>query len=188
MKLGLLKAPVYILVIPVLLFGCRTYSATSVDVPPTADISSIKTVAVWKFYGRRYPTYADSRGVGDPGDIVTSAFENALEMKGFKVVPYSKIHRILPIREGMALEVGAVTSRVLRRVRDETGADALVRGSAHVSHGKLLAASWIHCSFQMIDTVTGEILVSGEVRDGERFSSPESVAKKVAEEAVNNIR
>ena len=40
----------------------------------------------------------------------------------------------------------------------------------------------------MIDTKTGEILVSGEVRDGERFSSPESIAEKVAEEAVNNIR
>lgn len=133
----------------VILSGC-ILPAAHVTISPHVQLSSIKTVAVWKF--------KDGGSVANSGDIATTAVENAFIEKGLRLVSYSEIRDVLSIeigyREGMSLDAGMLTPRVLSRIREETGVDAIILGSVSDSwcNTAWLPPCWIVCSFKMIDS------------------------------------
>jgi len=178
-----LKWSILILFLSAFLCGCLS-PASHVVVSPSADLSSLKKVAAWRF--------RDGGRVENSGDITTRAIESALMAKGFRLVAYSKIRDIVSVevgfQEGMALDAGMLTPRVLERIREETGVDALILGSVSDAwcDPMWMPSCWIECSFQMIDTKAGEILISANVSDD--GWSLQSAANQTAEKAINKIR
>ncbi len=153
-------------------------------ISPYAQLSAIKTVVVWKF--------RDGGRVANSLDIATTAIESAFIEKGFRLVSYSKIRDILSIeigyREGMSLDAGMLTPKVLSRFRKETGVDAIIIGSVSNAYCDMnsLPPCWIECSFKMIDSRSGEIIISANISDD--GYSLQSAAQQMANEAVNKIR
>ncbi len=166
-----------------ILGGC-VMPASNVTISPHAELSTIKTVAVWKF--------RDGGSVANSGDIATTAVEGAFMEKGFRSVSYSKIRDVLSIeigyREGMSLDAGMLTPKVLSRIGEEAGVDAIILGSVSDAWCNMsyLPPCWIECSFRMIDIRLGETIVTANVSD-EGYSL-QSAAAKMANNAVNKLR
>lgn len=173
----------WLLFLFVFLSGC-TLPFSHVVISPLADISSLERIAVWKF--------RDGGTVANSGDIATRAIESALMKKGFRLVAYSKIRDVLSIeisfREGMTLDAGMLTPRVLQRIREETDVDALILGSVSEAwyDPAYLPPCWIGCAFQMIDTKSGEIIISANASDD--GYSLQSAARQMAEKAIKKIK
>lgn len=108
-----------------LVSGCAPLPTSNVVTAPGADLSALKTVAVWQF--------ADGGKVQNSGAIASRAFEGALLQTGWRLVSYSRIRDIIAAefgtREGPALDAGMLTPRVLDRIRNETAAQAIILGS-----------------------------------------------------------
>jgi hypothetical protein len=163
--------------------GCLM-PASEIVISPYAQLSKIKTIVIWKF--------RDAEDFENSGDIATIAIANALMEQGFRLIPYSKIRDILSIeigyREGMSLDAGMLTPRVLSRIREETGADAIIIGSIIDAwcNPAWLPPCWIECSFQLIDTHSGEIVISGNVSDD--GYSLQSASQQMANKLVKKLR
>lgn len=174
---------VYTLLGLAILGGCML-PAAHVIISPHAQLSEIKTVAVWRF--------RDGGSIANSGDIATTAVESTFMGKGFRLVSYSKIRDILSIeigyREGMSLDAGMLTPRVLSRIREETGVDAIILGSVSDAWCNMLwiPPCWIECSFKMFDARSGEIIISANVSDD--GYSIQSAAQQMAEKAVSKLR
>jgi len=90
------------------------------------------------------------------------------------LVSYSKIRDILSIeigyREGMSLDAGMLTPKVLSRIREDTGVDAIILGSVSSSWCDMawMPPCWIECSFKMIDSRSGEIIISANGGKGSK--------------------
>jgi len=180
LKLFVLMGLLIIIFIP---FGCMM-PASHVAVSPSANLKSLKSFAVWKF--------RDGGRVSNSGDIATRAVESALMMKGFRIVPISKIREIVSIgigyKEGMALEAGMLTTEVLDKIRTEAGVDAIILGSVSDAWCDPMwtPSCWIECSFQIINTKTGELIVSANISDD--GWSLQSAAQQMAEKMAIKIK
>jgi len=172
-----------LLIIILLQFGCMM-PASNVAVSPSANFSLLKSFAVWKF--------RDGGQVSNSGDIATRAIESALMMKGFRIIPISKIRDILSLeigyKEGMALEAGMLTHEILKKIRTETSVDGIILGSVSDAWCNPMWAPscWIECSFQIIDTDSGELIVSANISDD--GWSLQSAAQQMAEKMVKKIK
>jgi len=177
------------ILIPVLLFGLLwlidcMMPTSDVVVSPTAGLKNIKKVAVWRF--------RDGGQIANSGDIATSAIESSLMERRYILVSYSKIKDILSVeigyREGMSLDAGMLTPKVLSRIHQDTEVDAIVIGSVSESWCDIgwLPPCRIAASFKMISTLSGELIVSANASDG--GSSVERAALKMARKAVSKIR
>jgi len=177
------------ILIPLLLFGLLwlvgcIMPTSDVIVSPTADLKNIKKVAVWRF--------RDGGQIANSGDIATSAIESALMKRRYILVSYSKIRDILSVeigyREGMSLDAGMLTPKVLSRIYQDTGVDAIVIGSVSESWCNMawLPPCWIAVSFKMINTRSGEMVVSASVSDD--GYSAQRAALQMANKAVAKIR
>jgi len=157
---------------------------SDVVVSPTADFSAIIRVAVWRF--------RDGGKIANSGDISTTAIESAFMERRFGVISYSMIKEILSVeigyREGMAFDSGMLTPRVLSRIYDETGAEAIIIGAVSESWCDIgwLPPCRLAASFKMISTASGELIVSASASD--EGHSAESAALKMARKAVGKIR
>jgi len=167
----------------VLLFGC-IMPTSDVVVSPTFNLSSINKIAVWRF--------RDGGKIANSGDIATTAIESALMEKGFALISYSMIRDSLAVeigyREGMSLDAGMLTPKVLARIHEETGVDAIVIGSVSESWCDMawLPPCRIAASFKMISTHTGEMILSASASD--EGQSVERAALKMARKAISKIR
>jgi hypothetical protein len=165
------------------LSGC-IMPASNVAVSATVDVTTLKTFAVWKF--------RDGGKVANSGDIATRAVESSLMMKGFRIIPYSKIRDIIAIeigyREGLALDAGMLTPAVLKRIKVETGVDGIVLGSVSDAwcNPMWIPSCWIECAFQIIETNSGELIVSANISDD--GWSLQSAAEQMATKMANKIK
>ncbi len=163
--------------------GC-IMPASHVAISPSVNLSSLKTLVVWKF--------RDGGQVSNSGDIAARAIESALMIKGFKIVPISKIRDIVAIeignKESMALDAGMLTYAVLEKIRIETGVDGIILGSVSDAWCSpwWAPSCWIECSFQMIDTKSGELIVSANISDD--GWSLQSAAQQMAEKMLTKIK
>jgi hypothetical protein len=163
--------------------GCLM-PTSHIAISPYAKLSEIKTIAIWKF--------GDAGGFKNSGDIATIAIANSLMEQGFKIIPYTKLRDIISIeigyREGMSLEAGMLTPKVLSRIREETGADAILIGNVITAWCNMMwtPPCWIECSFQLIDIHSGEIVISGNVSDD--GYSLQSAAQQVGEELAKKLQ
>lgn len=157
---------------------------SDVIVSPTADISVIKRVAVWRF--------RDGGSIANSGDIATTAIESAFMKRGCSLFSYSKIREILSVeigyREGMSLDAGMLTPKVLSRIYQETGVDAIIIGSVSESWCNMgwIPPCRIAVSFKMINTISGEMIASVSASDD--GYSVERAALKMARKAIIKIR
>lgn len=157
---------------------------SDVIVSPTANISAIKKIAVWRF--------RDGGNIANSGDLATTAIESALMERGYGLVSFSKIRDILSVeigyREGMSLDAGMLTPKVLSRIYQDTGVDAIVIGSVSESWCSIayIPPCWIAASFKMISTSSGVMVVSASVSDD--GSSVQRAALQMARKAVAKIR
>ena len=157
---------------------------SDVVMSPTANISAIKRVAVWRF--------RDGGSIANSGDIATTAIESAFMERGYRLVSYSKIRDVLSVeigyREGMSLDAGMLTPRVLSRIHQETGVDAIIIGSVSEAWCDIgwIPPCRVAVSFKMINTLSGEMIVSVSASD-EGYSA-ERAALKMARKAVSKIR
>lgn len=180
-KLFVLQGLLFIIIF--LQFGCIT-PASHVAISPTANLLSLKSFAIWKF--------KDGGQVSNSGDIATRAIESALMMKGFRIVPISQIRDILSIevgyREGMALEAGMLTPNVLKKIRMETGVGGIILGSVSDAwcSPMWMPPCWIECSLQIIDTKSGELIVSANISDD--GWSLQDAAQQMAEKMAIKIK
>ena len=177
------------ILIPLLLFGLLwlvdcIMPTSDVVVSPTTDLKNIKKIAVWRF--------RDGGQIANSGDIATSAIESTLMERRYILVSYSKIRDILSVeigyREGMSLDGGMLTPKVLSIIYQDTGVDAIVIGSVSESWCNIawLPPCRIAASFKMISTLSGELIVSANASD--EASSVERAALKMARKAVAKIR
>ena len=157
---------------------------SDVILSPNANISAIKKIAVWRFQ--------DGGSIANSGDIATTAIESALMERGLSLVSYSKIREILSVeigdREGMALDAGMLTPKVLSRIHQETGVDAIIIGSVSEAWCDM---SWIPpcrvaVSFKMINILSGEMIASVSASDD--GYSAERAALKMARKAISKIK
>jgi len=166
------------------LFNSCIIPTSDVIVASSADMSAIKKIAVWRF--------RDGGTIANSGDVATTAIESALMRRRYSLISYSMIREVLTAeigyREGMSLDAGMLTPRVLKRIYEETGVDALIIGSVSDSWCKIswLPPCWIAVSFRMISTQSGETIVSASASD-EGFSM-EKAAANMATKAVAKIR
>ena len=173
-----------LLVLTVFILSSCMLPAAHVTISPHVQLSAIKTVAVWKF--------RDGGSIANSGDIATTAIESAFMEKGFRLVSYSKIRDILSIeigyREGMSLDAGMLTPKVLSHIREETGGDTIILGSVSGAWCNMayMPPCWIECSFKMIDLRSGEIVISANVSDD--GYSLQSAAQQMAEKAVSKLQ
>lgn len=157
---------------------------SDVVVSPAAHLSSIKKIAVWRF--------RDGGKIANSGDIATTAIESAFMERGFGLISYSLIKEVLSVeigyREGMSLDAGMLTPRVLSRIYEEAGVDAIVIGSVSESWCDMgwIPPCRVAVSFKMINTLSGEMIASVSASD-EGYSA-ERAALKMARKAVNKIR
>jgi len=179
----LLFAKIELLLILIFTTGC-IMPTTDIAISPSYNKSKILSISIWRF--------RDGGRISNSGDIATRAIESAFIREGFRMVSFSKIRDIISVEigytEGMSLEAGMLTPAVLKRIREETGSDAIILGSVSDSWTDIRYApsSWIECSFQMIDTNTGEILISANVSDD--GWSVQSAAKQMAERVVKELK
>jgi hypothetical protein len=159
-----------------------------VDVEESAEVSSIKTVGVWR--GRTGEPFADSRRA------MTLAFEDAFRANGFSVIEHhelSKIGRLYVPRGGeIILWNLSVPPEVLEKFRDEAGVDALLLTSISNAgcEGDVLRSRFegclIACSFRLIDTRSGMDIMKGNLKEEE--ASLRVAAKRIAERAVRELK
>lgn len=167
-----------------LIFTSCIMPTSNVSISPSANLKSIKSVAIWRF--------RDGGKIQNSGDIATRAIESAFMQAGYRIISYSKIRDIVAIeigfREGMALEAGMLTPNVLKRIRNETGCDAIIIGSVSNSFIDPMwtPSSWIECSFQMIETESGEVIISANLSDD--GWSIQRAAQQMAKKAIKQIR
>lgn len=183
-RLKELKLLLFLIAVVAFLSGCGILPASYVVVSPSANIPSLQTIAVWRF--------RDGGKVANSGDIATRAIESAFMTKDFRLVSYSKIRDVISVEIGfneeMSLDAGMLTPRVLQKIREETGVDAIILGSVSDAWCDLMytPSCWIESAFQMIDTKSGEIIISANISDD--GWSLQSAAKQMAEKAVNKIK
>jgi len=157
---------------------------SDVVMSPTANISGIKKVAVWRF--------RDGGNIANSGDIATTAIESAFMERGYSLVSYSMVRDVFSVeigyREGMSLDAGMLTPEVLSRIYQETGVDAVIIGSVSESWCDMawLPPCRIAVSFKMISTHSGEMVVSASISD--EGHSVERAALKMARKAVAKIK
>jgi hypothetical protein len=178
------KAFAFIMPFIFLILSSCIMPTSDVVVSPAMKSSQIKKIAVWRF--------RDGGKIANSGDIATSSIESALMEKGFGLVSYSQIREVLSVeigyREGMALEAGMLTPKVLSRIYQDTGVDAIVIGSVSESWCDIM---WVPpcrlaVAFKMISTHSGELIVSANASD--EGSSIERAALKMARKAISRIR
>jgi hypothetical protein len=178
--------PVLFVALYVFQSGCSIFPKYYIDVSPTSDVSSVKTVGVWKL-----------RSGGDfvhSGDIMTRAFENAFRTNGFTVIDHdqlSKISRMTMMPGGeIALEGLSVPEEILKKFRIELGIDALFIGSLRESNCESLPPVFnrcrLVCSFRLIDTRSGEVIMSGNLLEEQFYLWV--AAEQIAERAVRELK
>ena len=159
--------------------GC-IMPAVKVAKSPVYDASTLGTVAVWRF--------RDGGKIENSGDIATRAVENALMMNGFRLVAYSQVQNVLAVdvdlEDRTTIDAGILTPSDLKKIKEEADVDAVITGSVSDCWCNLayIPPCWFACSFQMIATATGEILVSASASDD--AWSIEGAAEQVADKAV----
>lgn len=176
------KAFAFIMLFIFLILSSCITPTSDVVVSPAMKSSQIKKIAVWRF--------RDGGEIANSGDIATSSIESALMEKGFGVVSYSQIREVLSVeigyREGMALEAGMLTPKVLSRIYQDTGVDAIVIGSVSESRCDMgVPPCRFAVAFKMISTHSGELIVSANASDHE--FSIERAALEMARTAVGQI-
>lgn len=165
------------------LTGC-IMPTSDVVVSPTANVSAIKRIAVWRF--------RDGGRIANSGDIATTAIESALMQRSYSLISYGKIRDVLSFeigyREGMALDAGMLTPRVLSRIKQETDVDAIIIGSVSEAWCDIgwIPPCRIAVSFKMINTLSGEMIASVSASD--EGSSIERAALKMARKAISKIK
>lgn len=163
--------------------GC-IMPTSNVVTSPEASMSQVKTVAVWQFQ--------DGGKVSNSGAIATRSLEGALMTKGWRLIPFSRMRDVLAVeigyRDGMALDAGMLTPAVLTRLKGEVGADAILLGSVSDAWCNVMYAPscWMECAFQLISTVDGSLMVSGNVSDD--GWSVQAAATQMANKAVSQLR
>ncbi|MCP2520180.1 hypothetical protein NLD30_07020 [SCandidatus Aminicenantes bacterium Aminicenantia_JdfR_composite] len=178
------KTLILLLVIWILTFLACIIPTSNVVISPTANLAAIKKIAVWKF--------RDGGRIQNSGDIATTAIESALIERGYRIVPYSQIREVLSVeigfREGMALDSGMLTPRVLSRIKQETGVDAIIIGSVTNAFCDfaMLPPCFIEVSFKMVSTQSGEIIVSANASDD--GYSIQKAAQQMAQKVVAKFR
>lgn len=157
---------------------------SDVVVSPTANMSEIKKIVVWRF--------RDGGKISNSGDIATTAVENALLERGYSIISFSMIREVLSSEigygEGMSLEAGMLTPKVLSRIHKETGADAIVIGAVSDAWQSVawMPPCYIAASFKMISTASGELICSVSASDD--GYSMERAALQMARKALAKIR
>jgi hypothetical protein len=167
-----------------------------VKVSPTADIKSIKTVAISKFASLAFFRGADK--------IMPQAFEEAFKQNGFAVIGSQKLSdavgEIIPDLVGVgSSDSPGLNSVVLKKIHNETGTDAIFIGHIRdfgyhsrefgdMQFGSGADASYarIVLDFQLLDTRFGEVIMHGRVikTDG----SLPTIASKMADELIGKLK
>ena len=167
----------------ILIIGC-IMPTTNIAVAPGTDLRSIRQICVYKFQ--------DGGHVAHSGDIATRALEAELMRQGFKLIPISQIKKVISIeygeREGMSIEAGMLTPEVLQRIRQQTGADAILIGSVSDAwvDPMYIPSCWFEMQFQLINTKNGELIVTGSTsNDG---WSLQSAAQQAAAKAIKELK
>ncbi len=180
------KLPVLFAVLYLFQPGCSIFPTYYIEVSPTSDITSVKTVGVWKF-----------RSGGDfvhSGNIVTRAFENTFRTNGFAVIDHSQLSEVskITVRPGgeIAFKDLTIPEDILKKFRTEFGVDALFVGSLRESNCESLPPIFnrcrLVCSFRLIDTRSGEVIMSGNLLEEQFYLSV--AANQIAERAVRELK
>lgn len=157
---------------------------SNVAVSSEDSVKLIKKIAIWQFQ--------DGGSVSNSGSIAKRAFESSLMLKGFKIVSLSKVRNVIGVefgfKDGIAFDAGMLTSAVLSRLREQTGADAIMIGAVTDAWCNVayVPPCWIECSFQILNTSNGEIIVSANVSDD--GYSLQKAARQMANKAIKKIK
>jgi hypothetical protein len=159
-----------------------------VAVAENAEVSSVKTVGVWR--GRTSEPYAV------PRRIMTLAFEDAFRANGFSVIDHDELTKIgrldVPPVSESGLRNLSIPAEMLEKFRGEAGVDALLLTSISNAgcEGKVLRSTFegclITCAFRLIDTRSGTDIMRGNLTEEE--ASLRIAAKRIAERAVRELR
>jgi hypothetical protein len=175
-----------ILIITIVVFLCIgcIMPTSNVAVSSGDAVKSIKKIAIWQFQ--------DGGSVSNSGSIATRALESALMLKGFKIASLSRVRNVIGVefgdKEEVALDAGMLTSAVLSRLREQTGADAIMIGAVTDAwcNAAYIPPCWIECSFQIVNTYNGDIIVSANVSDD--GYSLQKAAQQMANKAIKKIK
>ena len=175
-----------ILIVTTMVFLCISciMPTSNVAVSSGDAVKSIKKIAIWQFQ--------DGGSVSNSGSIATRALESSLMQNGFKIASYSRVRNVIGVefgdKEGIALDAGMLTSAVLSRLREQTGADAIMIGAVTDAWCNVayIPPCWIECSFQIVNTFSGEIIVSANVSDD--GYSLQKAAQQMANKAIKKIK
>lgn len=163
-----------LLLIASVLTGCIIPSS-NIAVAPGASLQSIQRVVVWKFVDGE---------VRNSGDAATRAFEAALMRQGVAVIPVARVRNTLAVEIGFgdnsSIDAGMLTPAVLSKIRQQSGADALILGSVglSLSSPKYAPSNFIEVNFQIVDTRSGALIASGS-SSGEAWSMQQAASNAV---------
>lgn len=172
-------------VLPLMSLGLTGCYAPGADVAlsPAVPIASVRTIAVCDL--------ADGGDLEHSGAVATRALEAALLKRGFRLVPYARVVELAAVELGdngrVWVERDLLEPALLARVREETGADALLVGAVTGSSltDGAIPPYQIDCAFRLVATRTGDIVAAANATDD--GSTLQSAAAQMAKRAVDKI-